>query len=712
MIITAHTGTNFKGVLAYVYRENKKLPEDQKPIILEENLVWGNSSLQASLMNKVTEKNSNSSRPVLHITVSYPENEKLNQEEINKHLKEIVKDFGATDENNQYTITAHKDSAKDIANGTAHYHIVINKVGLNGQNINTNFIQNKAHVIADKLEKQFNLEKTIGRKIIYEPENDKGWRFTSKQERAEVAQAKKSLEKAPIIREKRKNVKKETDKIEVKIFQVLVSQRTLAKTPEEFVSTLAEKGIEVRFSYDKENNNAIRGASFKSDKIKVGGAKIGYNWDYINAHLEQNKAFYLKNAVPAQPVQQSFKNEQKAKDIVYEKAKKHAIIIPTVAKVKTATEKIAEKMIGKGITQSGKEVLKTAKTPEEFKQKLAEKGITVDFTLQAKGISGVKFTQNGISFKGSDIGLKASEVQKNIADNLEKSHVQNIDKTNVQEPRQVPELAKNEEIKEKVPSQALSANDLLKQYKKTTFNKETAPGATPTPTPTVEPFRKKDEPLVRKVYNLTPFIGTLTEKELSEKEHIEKANTVLKKAIESYPEKHINFIDHLKDIENIEERGNELVIYTENNEVSTLNKEYLKSINPTLVKNFRKWEEEMLPIIKLRETPMEKTSFWDSSKEREEKERKNKEIQKARNIDVHPLTISKEIKEDIWAEIAIPNPYVERERAYEIERSDSNSEVWHHNYKIAEIEEEKEEKMNIDLDDEEEKPTRYRGQGL
>jgi hypothetical protein len=168
----------------------------------------------------------------------------------------------------------------------------------------------------------------------------------------------------------------------------------------------------------------------------------------------------------------------------------------------------------------------------------------------------------------------------------------------------------------------------------------------------------------------------------------------------------------LKDIENIEERGNELVIYTENNEVSTLNKEYLKSINPTLVKNFRKWEEEMLPIIKLRETPMEKTSFWDSSKEREEKERKNKEIQKARNIDVHPLTISKEIKEDIWAEIAIPNPYVERERAYEIERSDSNSEVWHHNYKIAEIEEEKEEKMNIDLDDEEEKPTRYRGQGL
>lgn len=336
MIITAHTGTNFKGVLAYVYRENKELPEDQKPIILEENLVWGNSSSQASLMNKVTEKNSNSSRPVLHITVSYPKKDELSQEEINKHLKEIVKEFGATEENNQYTITAHKDSAKDIANGTAHYHIVINKVGLNGQNINTNFIKNKGLVIADKLEKQFNLEKTIGRKIIYEPENDKGWRFTSKQERAEVAQAKKSLEKAPIIREKRKSVKKVTDKIELKIFQVLVSQKTLAKTPEELVSTLAEKGVEVRFSYDKENNNAIRGASFRSEKVAVGGAKIGYNWDYINAHLEHNKAQSLGIDHVSPPVQQSFKAEQKAKETTLNP-------ISPVAQVKTAREEIAEK---------------------------------------------------------------------------------------------------------------------------------------------------------------------------------------------------------------------------------------------------------------------------------------------------------------------------------------------------------------------------------
>jgi hypothetical protein len=482
MIINATTGAGFGGALAYIHKKDVELTNDQKPIVLEMNHVYGEPEKQAKLMRDVAKENSRSSRPVLHLSISFSEDEKLSPKKVEEVLHQVIKEYGATAENNQYVIVKHNDASHE------HYHILLNKVGFDGKNIDTSYIQNKSHAIADKIEKEQSLVPTQGRTIFYDPSSEKGYRFASKEEKVEIRKSKAiaTNKKLPIAKREQEKVLKQ--EIQNKVIDVLQS----AKTPQEFKEKLAFKNVEVNF---KENVNGISGVTFTSDKLTVKGSDVRFKWGEIKAiltnNLEKSHAQNIDMPIVQPPVQQSFKAEQKAKDIVAEKAKKHAIIIPTVAKVKTATEKIAEKMIGESITQSGKEVLKTAKTPEEFKQKLAEKGITVDFTLQAKGISGVKFTQNGISFKGSDIGLKASEVQKNIADNLEKSPIQNIDKTNVQAPRQVPELLENEEIKENMASQALSANDLLKQYKKTTFNKETAPGATPTPTP-AEQEKAKD----------------------------------------------------------------------------------------------------------------------------------------------------------------------------------------------------------------------------
>ncbi len=619
MIITAHIGATFGGVLKYVHKANVNLPEEQKPIILEENHVHGTHQDQARLMNYVSKINSRSIYPVLHLTVSYPEKDNPTQKEVDKHLKEVIKGFGATAENNQYVIVAHRDSAKDIANRTAHYHIVINKVGFNGQNINTDWYKNNAQVVADKIEQQYDLTRTIGRDVLYDsdPKNEKGYKYATKKEKITALVTRKKAGKDYVISDKRKKVLDAKVAIAEKVGQALLTSRN----PQELSSKLAEHGITIGVSVDKENNNAIRGISFKSEEIKVGGKEIGYSWQTINDTFHVNQAKSLE--------------------------------IDNVAPVQTAKEKIAENRV------------------EERK------------------------------------ALLAREVDKIIADSIIKSHVQNIDTTIVQPPRQVPELAKNEEIKEKEPSQSLSAKEILAQKNKSNLDQAIAPGATPTLTPTVEPFRKKEEPLVRKERNNTLFEWTLSEKEKAEKAHIPKANAELKKAIESYPKKYIDLVRHLQETNTIQERGNELVISIENNEVSTLNKEYLKGLQPKLNEKYWKWEKEMKAYKELISTPIKHGGWFEKNKDKQEREQKNKEIESA--VEPPLILLTEEDKKEMMKALEIPNPYIEREHVYETERADFNGEVWNHNRRIDEIEEEKEEKMNIAIDDEEKKPNQNRG---
>jgi hypothetical protein len=307
MIITAHIGATFGGVLKYVHKANVNLPEEQKPIILEENHVHGTHQDQARLMNYVSKINSRSIYPVLHLTVSYPEKDNPTQKEVDKHLKEVIKGFGATAENNQYVIVAHRDSAKDIANRTAHYHIVINKVGFNGQNINTDWYKNNAQVVADKIEQQYELTRTIGRDVLYDsdPKNEKGYKYATKKEKITALVTRKKAGKDYVISDKRKKVLDAKVAIAEKVGQALLTSRN----PQELSSKLAEHGITVGVSVDKENNNAIRGISFKSEEIKVGGKEIGYSWQTINDTFHVNKAKSLESAIVAQPVS---KNKFKA----------------------------------------------------------------------------------------------------------------------------------------------------------------------------------------------------------------------------------------------------------------------------------------------------------------------------------------------------------------------------------------------------------------
>lgn len=267
MIINATTGQGFRGVLSYVEKEHEKnLTPEQRPEILEENNIYGNSQEKAQQMRFVADGNSHSSRPVLHVTVSFDEKEKLSQEQRDKVLNDVVKEFGATKENNQYQIVKHNDTNNE------HYHIVINKVGFDGQNINTSYVKNKCQVVADKLEQKHDLQRVKGRTVVYDPTKEKGYRFTTKAERNQGLKAPRDRQRG--VREKKTYIQQEVNK-----------SLSNSKNLDELKSKLAAKGIETKYTHNK---NGLSGVSFKYQNQAVKGSEVGFKAKEVSNRIEKN----------------------------------------------------------------------------------------------------------------------------------------------------------------------------------------------------------------------------------------------------------------------------------------------------------------------------------------------------------------------------------------------------------------------------------------
>lgn len=285
MILIVKTGTGFKGALSYVEKEQvKNLRPEQKPEILHEQNIYGTAKEKAQQMRFVADTNQLASRPVLHVAVGFGENEKLTPQKRDEVLNDVIKELGATPENNQFQIVKHNDTDLE------HYHIVINKVGFDGSNINTSYIQNKCHVIADKLEQKHELERVNGRKIVYDPSNEKGYRFTTQAERKPHEQKKRASK----VRDKAQSIEDKKNYIKSNLSLALEDKSNT--TPEALQKALKEKNIETNCIFNK---NGLSGMSFRYEEIAVKGSEIQHKANYIATKLEQNKAIEMQSTTQA-----------------------------------------------------------------------------------------------------------------------------------------------------------------------------------------------------------------------------------------------------------------------------------------------------------------------------------------------------------------------------------------------------------------------------
>ncbi|WP_177763090.1 relaxase/mobilization nuclease domain-containing protein [Flavobacterium sp. I3-2] len=274
MIAFSNTGTGFKGAISYALKEHEKnLPAHQKPVVVEQNNIWGTSSEIAKQMRFIADSNSKSSRPVLHIAFSFHKDEKLPLEKSIEAMHLALQEINFHREKNQYLLVQHNDT--DVE----HYHWIINKVDLNAKNLDTSYIKNRLQVACDKVEKQLKLRYTQGRTIIYDPESEKGYKFTQK-----------ANLKNKIFKDKSINI----SDVKQFIYDELIRILSYLKTIEQLVPELSKKGIACQTTFNK---NGLSGVSFRYNNQAYKGSQIGVKAkDIVNA-IQQNQTLGSKDHI-------------------------------------------------------------------------------------------------------------------------------------------------------------------------------------------------------------------------------------------------------------------------------------------------------------------------------------------------------------------------------------------------------------------------------
>jgi hypothetical protein len=152
-------GKSFRGCLAYCL-------DKQEAEVLSYNLCFGDKKELTSQFNEVRSLNKNLSKPVQHITLSFPRGERLTKAKLESIASDCAKDLGF--EKNQYLVILHKDT------GHPHLHIVSNRVGFDGKTVKDG---NNFRRMADYCRR---IEKKHGLTVVLSPR-----KFLPKEQRQE-----------------------------------------------------------------------------------------------------------------------------------------------------------------------------------------------------------------------------------------------------------------------------------------------------------------------------------------------------------------------------------------------------------------------------------------------------------------------------------------------------------------------------------------------
>lgn len=173
----ANTGNGFSKAVSYALQEQKQLSEDQRAVVLEYNNVFGTSRDIGRQMRDIADDRDRVEKPVLHLQINFHPEEKLGREQAEKAVHAILKDVGISPDNHQYVLVQHRDKAHD------HYHVVANRIGMDGSLLSNERIIERLQVACDKVEQEQGLRRTEGRTVFYDPSQEKGFRYATSEEK-------------------------------------------------------------------------------------------------------------------------------------------------------------------------------------------------------------------------------------------------------------------------------------------------------------------------------------------------------------------------------------------------------------------------------------------------------------------------------------------------------------------------------------------------
>ena len=286
----ANTGTSFSAVLSYVEKEKDKRAGFAAPVRLVENQCYGERAEIAQQMAEQASERPACKKPVLHFQINFHPDEKLAEGLREQAALRVLKHVGVSEALHQFTVHEHFDKAH------AHFHVVLNRVGLDSSLFPDHQLLNRLQVACDRTERELGLRQTSGRTVVYAPEDAKGFRYVPSAER-------KVKSAADLKPDKRAGVQQKKEKLYSLVSYVLEQEKP--KTAEMFGERLRAKGVEVEF---KRNKNGIFGVSFKLEDGQVAfkGSDIRYKWAQIRDSIALNrdkKVLIAETAAKADPGQ-------------------------------------------------------------------------------------------------------------------------------------------------------------------------------------------------------------------------------------------------------------------------------------------------------------------------------------------------------------------------------------------------------------------------
>lgn len=265
MIANYTTGNGFYGASSYVINKGEE-EKNTKAEVLHLNNLYGDTPKEISKEMREEAKYNRTQKPVLHVSFSFHQSEHLSNDKAVKAVESALSNVGITKDNHQYAIVKHKDTAHP------HYHVIVNRVGLDQKLHNDYYLSNKLQASCDKVEKDMNLRRTEGRTVFWDDNKALNFRIDAK----EIKKPKKI----------RATKNEKGDSIKRKLEQEYLFAKADAKNLNDFKERLEKRGISVDI---KTNKKGVYGLSFRHKDHAFKASALGIKAKELNTAFEKKK---------------------------------------------------------------------------------------------------------------------------------------------------------------------------------------------------------------------------------------------------------------------------------------------------------------------------------------------------------------------------------------------------------------------------------------
>lgn len=263
MIAKYTSGNGFYGASSYVIGKGKE-EDNTKAEVLHINNLYGDTPKEISKEMREVAKYNRTKKPVLHVSFSFHQSEHLSNDKAVKAVESALANVGITSDNHQYAIVKHNDTDHP------HYHVVINRVGLDQKLHNEYYLSNRLMASCGKVEKDMNLRKTEGRTVHWDNDTPLNFKIDAK----EISKPKK--------------IRQTKNEKELGLKTTLQNEylwaKNDAKSIEDFKSRLEKKGISADV---KTNKSGVYGLSFRYKDHAFKSSALGIKAKELNTAFEK-----------------------------------------------------------------------------------------------------------------------------------------------------------------------------------------------------------------------------------------------------------------------------------------------------------------------------------------------------------------------------------------------------------------------------------------